>query len=169
MQLPWNFRSLTNAVQRVQRSSQRSVNQRLPTAAAIASSPLLRLRIQLCDRPYVSACRFDRVGGLLAVASSYGELHVYDADVLHAQHIVTRGKGVDAQPVRRFTATRSERSLHRRRRCATHANLADSRSLPRSALLSGRIDSVVWDPLNEDRLAACSTQHAHVELSVGLT
>lgn len=52
--------------------------------------------------PYVSACRFDRLGSLLACASSSGRLAVLDMDIALAQPLRQPTRPVCAEAVRSY-------------------------------------------------------------------
>ena len=82
---------------------ERHCRARSPCSHLIFPLPLL------CCRPYVSGCRFDRVGALLAVSSSHGRLQVFDADVAHTHTVASSkaGRLNSLTPLRDFTVARS--------------------------------------------------------------
>ena len=60
--------------------------------------------------PYVSACRFDRVGSLLACASSSGRLAILDMDVALAQQLRQPARAVCAEAARSYNVPKSQAS-----------------------------------------------------------
>ena len=58
--------------------------------------------------PYVSACRFDRLGSLLACASSSGRLAILDMDIALAQPLRQPARPVCAEAVRSYDMPESD-------------------------------------------------------------
>jgi hypothetical protein len=89
-----------------------------PSQQAAAPAYTLRVSISLsltrvsAVRPYVSACQFDRLGALLATASSSGDVRLLDMDVALTQHIIAPGRALDQRVVaHRFSIPASELQL----------------------------------------------------------
>ena len=113
--------------------------------------------------PYVSACRFDRLGSLLACASSNGRLAVLDMDVALAQPLRQPARPVRAEAIRSYNLPKSTRQHTLPVHCVSppQAHSFD-RSLLCLSCPSFRVDCLRWQPASDDCIVVSSGQSADI-------
>lgn len=129
--------------------------------------PLLAPNIH---QPYVSACRFDRLGSLLACSSSSGRLAILDMDIALAQPLRQPCRPIVAETVRSYDMPKSVYSCVQSLCvslfgccvcCCLHSHCI-LLAVRRVIVVSFRIDCLQWEPTSDDCIVVSSGQHADI-------